>query len=454
MRFNSRRNYMLKPGICAGMTAVAAIVLSSGTVSAQTITVDQKMLQQLQDTIRQQQQQLQQQSDQIRAQADILQKLQQQVNSIQKAPLAQTAAQPAATGAQLQTAATAVTPEAPLPSVVTSGNDKIKLSISGTIDRAVNVIGDGGRTKLYHVDNDADNTKVRFEGTARINEDMTVGTKLEVAITADESSQVSQLNQAPGNFLDARWAEVYLESKKFGKLSLGKGETASASTATVDLSKTDVVLYSSVSDIAGGIFFREKDGLLSVTTVANAFNAGDGGRHSRVRYDTPDIFGFSLAGSVFSNERSDIALRWGGEGYGFQGAGAFAVANTKVDDERLQYDGSFSLLHTATGLNLTVAGALMDRKVAKDGTNLYGKLGWLANFTSLGYTAFGVDYTNSRDMAADGDKGYSVGGAVVQAFEKYATEVYLQYRLFSLNRTQATPVNNINMGTFGVRVKF
>jgi hypothetical protein len=166
------------------------------------------------------------------------------------------------------------------------------------------------------------------------------------------------------------------------------------------------------------------------------------------------MFGFTLAGSVLSNDRSDASIIWGGEGYGFQAGGGFAVANSKIADTRLQYEGSFSVLHTDTGLNLTVSGGLQDRKIAKDGTNLYGKIGWLANLTSVGYTAFGVDYTRSRDMAADGDRGYSVGGAVVQGFEKYATDIYLQYRLFSLNRTQGNPVSNINMGTLGVRVKF
>ena len=57
-------------------------------------------------------------------------------------------------------------------------------------------------------------------------------------------------------------------------------------------------------------------------------------------------------------------------------------------------------------------------------------------------------------MAAAGDKGYSVGGAVVQAFEKYATELYLQYRVFSLDRTAGVPVSDISVGTFGARVKF
>lgn len=445
---------MFKKGLqaCMGM-AVASVVFAGNSVSAQSIPVDQNILLQLQETIRQQQQQLQQQAEQIKAQSEILQKLQQQVSTMQK-PSEPGPAQASAKAPSPADSAQ-VSLSSPSPAFVKSGNDRVKLSVSGELNRAINVIGDGGRAKLYHVDNDADNTKIRFTGNAIINDDLTIASRLEFAMTADESSQVSQRNQAPGNYIDAKYAEVSLESKTFGKISFGKGDTASYNSATVDLSKTDVVLYSSISDIAGGILFRDKNGALSTTTVANAFNACNGlNTQSRLRYDTPSLLGFVLSGSLVSGQRSDLALTWGGEGYGFQAAAAFGLANPKLEGVSLQYDGSCSVLHTATGLNLTLAGGLMDYKSQKDGTNLYAKLGWLASLTSLGQTAFGVDYTRSRDMAANGDRGYSVGAAVVQAFEKYSTELYMQYRLFSLNRTQSEPVNNINMGTFGVRVKF
>jgi hypothetical protein len=48
-----------------------------------------------------------------------------------------------------------------------------------------------------------------------------------------------------------------------------------------------VAAYSSVSDIAGGHFFRFGAGTLSDTTVGGAFNNFDGlGRKVRFRYDT------------------------------------------------------------------------------------------------------------------------------------------------------------------------
>lgn len=424
------------------------------TAVAQPMAVDPALLQQMQETIRQQQQQLQQQAEQIKAQAAILQKLQQQISTLQQT------APPSPNTAQ---AAPQAAPSPPLPTI-TSGNDKIKLAISGQINRAVVVANDSYNNTLYHVDNTVSNSRFRLVGTAGINSDLTLGTRLEIAVSPDRSSTVSQQQKTLSDtYFDQRWVEIALTSKSFGKLSIGKGDTASNTTAEVDLSKTDVIQYASITDMGGGFLFRSKNAAkafipngTSNLKVSDAFSSFDGlSRQSRLRYDSPNLYGFSLAGSLVSNQRSDLALFWGGEGYGFKGAGAFAVSNPKLASAGLLYDGSFSLLHSVTGLNLTLSGALQQYTTRNNATNLYAKLGWLANFTSLGYTAFGVDYTRSEHLAQAGDKGYSVGAAVVQAFEKYATELYFQYRIFSLDRAAGTtPVADINIGTFGARVKF
>lgn len=431
---------MGRPLLCLSITFL--LFSSSLGHADQPQAVDPQLLQRLQETVHKQQLQLQQQSDQIKAQSELLQNLQKQINSRQK-PLS-----PVPPGAALTVQT---------PTIITSGNDRIKLSVSGQLNRAINVTNNGSNTQFYHIDNDASNSRVRFVGSSKISEDLTVNTRIEVAVAPDESSVVSQTNQAPGDYFNQRWAEISLTSKAYGKLSIGKGDTASNTTAEVDLSKTDLVQYAGIADISGGILYREKDGSRKLTTlkVSDSFKSGDGlSRQSRLRYDTSTRYGFRLAGSLATNQQSDIALFYGAEKYGFKGAGAFAVSNPKQAGANLLYDGSFSLLHTSTGLNLTISGAALDKIATKDRTNLYTKLGWLTNLTSMGYTAVGVDYTRSENAATAGDEGNSVGAAVVQAFEKYATEVYFQYRIYSLDRAAGAKVADINVGTFGARVKF
>ena len=463
---------MVKFLLAVGM---ALMLVLPASLPAQPAAVDQKALDQLQKTIRQQQEQLDKQARQLQSQAELLQSLQKQLNEMRQAPIAAApVVPPGATEAvpvvpptvtagtpkttpPVPSAPPAGAPKASAPATVTSGGDRVKLSISGQINRAVNVANDGYSTNIYQVDNDASNSRVRLIGTAKMTDDLTLGGRLEVAVAPDESSVVSQSNQAPGDFFSERWAELSLASEKFGKLSMGKGDTASNNTAEADLSKTDIVLYASIADIAGGMLFREKGGIgtLSAVRVADAFKNLDGlSRLSRIRYDTPRFYGGTLSGSFSSQQRSDLALFWRAEGYGLQAAAAAAVANPRLDDTGLQYDGSLSVLHVKSGINLTVSAGKQERYTQQDAANLYTKLGWIANLAKFGTTAFGVDYTLSRNLPGNDDQGYSVGAAVVQSIDRFAAELYLQYRIYSLDRKSGPAVGDINVGTFGARVKF
>jgi cell division protein FtsB len=411
---------------------LAVQVFFVSKVAAEEGTVDSETVERLERLIKEQQQQLE--------------SLQQQVNQLKK------------TATETNTAVQTKIGELDVSrNTVYSSSGKVKLAISGQVNRAVNMVDDGKNTKAYYVDNDVSNSRVRFVGTAKATDDLTLGSRIEVAIAPNESSDVSQGNEDSGNFFDQRWAEASLDSKRFGKLSLGKGDSASNNSAEVDLSKVDVVAYAGIADIAGGILFREKNGddTLTTVSVSDAFKDLDGlSRRNRVRYDTPTFSGFHLATSAISNQRYDGSLWWAGQGYGFKAAGAVAVAFPNQDNTDYQYDGSFSLLHEATGLNLTLSAGLQQRDNQGDAENTYVKAGWLTRFFPFGETAFAVDYTRSLNLPTGRDDGYSVGAAAVQQFENYGTELYMQYRLYSLDRDADPNVQNINVGTIGARVKF
>jgi cell division protein FtsB len=418
---------------------LAAQVFFVSTVAAEEGAVDSEKVERLERLIEEQQQQLE--------------SLQQQVNQLKKtAAEAQTEAKEAKSVAE----EAKTTVRAPVEKGVTSGQKRVKLAISGQVNRAVNIVDDGKSTKAYFVDNDNSESRVRFVGTAKATDDLTIGSKIELSIAPNKAGDVSQDNEETGDIFDQRWTEVSLDSKRFGKLSLGKGATASYGSASVDLSRTDVISYATIADTAGGMLFRQtSDDTLTNVRIVDAFNSFDGlNRRNRARYDTPTFFGFHLATSAISDQRYDAALYWGGQGYGFKAAGAAAFAYPNQDNTDFQYDGSFSLLHEDTGLNLTLSAGLLERDNQGDAQNLYAKVGWLRRFFSFGETAFGVDYTRSLNLPTGRDDGYSVGAAAVQQFEEYGTEIYLLYRLHSLDRDVDPSVQDINVGSIGARVKF
>jgi hypothetical protein len=402
----------------------------------------------LQHVINAQQKQLEYQQKQLDEQRLMMQKLQAQIETL---------ATNTDKKAHNATADKNTSAPAPVDKLVTSGGgERIKLAISGQVNRAVNMVDDGKSTKAYYVDNDNSESRVRFVGTAGATNDLTIGSQIELSIAPNKAGEVNQNNEENNNIFDQRQTEVYFDSKRFGKLSIGKGHTASYTTATVDLSRTGVISYATIADTAGGMLFRQtSDDSLTNVRIVDAFNSFDGlNRRDRVRYDTPAFYGFRLATSAVSDQRYDAALRWGGQGYGFKAAGAAGFAYPNQDDADFQYDGSFSLLHEDTGLNLTLSAGWLERDNQGDAQNLYGKLGWLTRFFSFGETAFGVDYTRSLNLPTGRDEGYSVGAAAVQSFEEYGTEFYLLYRLHSLDRDVAPSVQDISAVSIGSRVRF
>ena len=188
------------------------------------------------------------------------------------------------------------------PQVVKSGNDRIKLTVSGQINRAVSFVDAGKKSQFLNVDNDNSSTRVRWRGTGRLNDDINAGALVEVQFESN-SSAVADVDQdgefGPNNFSE-RHLTLWLESERFGRIWAGQGDTASNGTAEVDLSGTTVVAYSLIDASTGGVtFYNSATGARIVgTTVGATWNNFDGlSRRDRVRYDTPKFYGLQASSS-------------------------------------------------------------------------------------------------------------------------------------------------------------
>ena len=421
---------------------LAGPAFAAGGIDAETVA-------RLEGLIKAQQQQLERQQQQLQA-------LQQQVGQF-KQTVTETQAQ--AKEAKAVADEIKVANLDPVKKAVTSGSEKVKLAISGQVNRAMNVVGDGDNTEAYFVDNGASGSRFRLVGSVKLDEDLTLGTRVELGFSPNASSKVDQDTMDSGDSFDQRYSDVSLESKRFGKIFLGKGDTSSNNSAEVDLSGTDVVQYASIADIAGGMQFVESKGnALSGISVSDAFKDFDGlSRKSRLRYDTPTFYGAHLSTSWISDKRWDASAWWGGKGYGFNvvSAAAMAYINTEKngEDSDWQYDGSLSVLHEKTGLNLTFSAGIQDVDKQDDPSNLWVKAGWRTDLTDYGTTSFGIDYGKSNNLVDGRDDGYSVGATVVQLFNDYGAEFYAQFRVFSLDHDDKN-VQNLNVATVGTRVKF
>jgi hypothetical protein len=253
-----------------------------------------------------------------------------------------------------------------------------------------------------------------------------------------------------------RHMDIYFQHSKFGKLSLGQGDTASNGTSEVDLSGTTVVNYSSIADMAGAFFFRDDDDNV-ITSIADSFSNFDGlSRRDRIRYDTPKFGPVFFSASYMNGQSYDFAGRLA---YQWEGFGKLAAAASwlPADTQRFtfkQYSGSVSFLFDF-GLNLTFAGAnRYDTPGDDEPYNLYGKVGY-----KMEKWAFSVDYTYSEDVDEIDDEATSIGLAAVWQPWK-SVELYGSYRWHDLDRDadqRAPGVGNaedLHAVMIGSRVKF
>ena len=262
-----------------------------------------------------QQRQIEDQQNQLNAQKQLLLDLQRQLESLvkdgEKKEVPVAAVKPAA---KPEVASTKEPP--PVENAITSGGGEwAKLSLSGFVNRMVMVVDDGKDTDAYYVDNDNAESRINLVGTVSATDDLTLGSRIELTIAPNKSGVVDQENQDVNNVFDQRWTEVSIDSKRFGKLSLGKGDTASMNTAASDLSRTTLIAYATITDTAGGMLFRSKDDdTLTDLRIFDAFRNFDGlNRRNRLRYDTPAFYGFSIGATAISDQRYDGALKWGGK---------------------------------------------------------------------------------------------------------------------------------------------
>jgi hypothetical protein len=277
-----------------------------------------------------------------------------------------------------------------------------------------------------------------------------------------QSSEVSQTSKPPAlqwEKTDLRKLEVAWGAE-YGTFTFGQGPMATDNTTNLDASGTSIAGSVSVADTAGDFFFRDAAGALTGVTVGDAFNDLDGARRFRVRYDTPDYSGFTVAVAYGENildssdEKAyyDAAVRWSGETGDYEISAAFGYAWTEAPGNggtARRAAGSATVAHRPTGLNLTLAGG----NEIDGGSYIYGKAGWAADLVTVGGTAFAIDYYAGSDFATEGSSSDTVGLYAVQDFDDADLQAYLGLRSYAYSDADASYLDATSV-LLGARYRF
>ena len=218
-----------------------------------------------------------------------------------------------------------VTPSQGQPALpVLSGNDRIKITVSGQVNRSLIFHGDGsGKVDTYFADNNVSSTRIRLLGAAAIDAATSVVSALEFDLRSNTSASVGRetSNNNGGDTpvigpFRVRRAEIGVQSDTYGTVLFGRGSTFSDGIAQLDFSGTDVVIYPRPSDSYGGLRFADADRPFRRVTdpgVADVFSDLDGPRDDRLRYDTPSLYGLTFGASVGQGLFWDVGARYSAE---------------------------------------------------------------------------------------------------------------------------------------------
>ena len=424
----------------------------------------QRKLEEQQRTMEQQRQMLEQQQRMVDALHAEMQRLKQaSVQSSQQAEEAQKVAAEVAEQAQAKRQfakdVQVKTFGVPLLTPVDTKDDpRFKLTVSGQVNRQIYYGIDGNTEKLYFTDSDNLPTLLNVTAETKVNDDLNLGAVIEASYQDNRPLRVNQNNERSGFDFSSRKAEIVLDSKRFGKLSAGKGFASSFTLNETDLSGTQPASLLSVGNLAGGLLFYSND-LNDYTnvSVSDVFvDIEQASLVNRLRYDSPRYHGFQISGSAGANQRSDVTLRWKQAIGDFQFSSASSYQRNSLGgltDWRV--DGILGTLHKPTGLNLAVGAQYSE--VKEDGHHFKGfvvKAGWRKRLLGFGETRFSTDLTRTWDVSSRDENATSVGAFVVQDVDDWAMQFYGGYRYFNLDRDNFVDLDSIHVPVVGARKWF
>ncbi len=237
------------------------------------------------------------------------------------------------------------------------GNRVVSLQVYGQVNKALLIWDDGIDSDAYVVDNDASGSRFGFTGSATLKPGWKAGFLMEFDVQDSASNLVSQNNdEGDPNEIKIRQNNVWIESERLGRLTIGQGSTAADGAYEVTLANT---LTNGNPDVGAGFFVRTRDGSdagfgTAVFRVGNFASDFDAPRDDVIRYDSPSVYGFILSASWGDNDYADVAVRFKKEFNSVRVAAAVAFQwddrNDRSDDGAEIIGGSVSLMHVPTGL--------------------------------------------------------------------------------------------------------
>jgi hypothetical protein len=385
------------------------------------------------------------------------------------------------------------------------GNRKVSLTISGFVNQEVQWWDDGRESNTYVGTNGSDPTRFRFVGKAKIDKDWSAGYIIEIGLASNRQTENTADAGAglASNQLNLRHSAWFLESKTYGKVTVGQTSAVNDGITELTLAKTitvdkPITIFTpnqsfNLRNKATGATIAAGTGTLTWAGLTNGqtTGVGEGDRYNLIRYDSPEFAGFVASANWGQDDFWAVALRYTGEFNGFKLAAGISygeitdntqgfTGNSTIGNDRgTTLGGSASVLHVESGLFATFAygetelphrGNLASFATDNDYSNWNIQAGIQKKWNPLGATTlygeyyrgdFGQSSTTTTPTAnpinVTGSEVDVWGLAAVQAIDAAALELYVAYRHYSADlKTSGTAVSVEDFDTVfsGAKISF
>ncbi len=336
-----------------------------------------------------------------------------------------------------------------------TGN-KNSVTMSGYVTKTLQYADDGSEEQLFITDGGTSESRIRWIAKGTVNESVSMGAMIELEIPASNNNTSQSFgdngeNSGPTTD-ETAWAirhqYVWVNHKKFGKLSLGNTNAAGNGSAEAQLSGTTWIDNTDGAPFGQGHFFVEVSSpslpVRSAIKVSNTLSNFDAtSRTDVIRYDTPKFGGLGLAASLNGGGGGEVAGKYSGK---FGPVKVLAKASySGRSSTSTTFDGrlalSFAALHDS-GINFSVAHGTDSRKTSSattaDPWNLWGAVGYKAKIFGAGGTNINVHYNRTTHLAAKGDNADSVGFTISQDIDAVGAKLGIGYVNYELERAGNT----------------
>ena len=308
---------------------------------------------------------------------------------------------------------------------IQSGNSRVKVTISGWVNRAVRFGSSGDDSEFHSVENTESPSRLTIRASGALTKNISVVALTEFGtFAAGHRGTGLTLDQGKGGTVGIRHSVVDLSHKDMGTISLGHSARADASALYTGFTGTSIANSTATGPGADGIEAAASDGNGTVARLGG-FGHVAPSRENRLLYRTPSVMGLSVSASLNQARSWSIGASYSGPpgvkdigvvlGIGYRdqpnlGAGATTLGM------------SGGVQHNPSGLSVNGVYA-QHTPSGGDNHSFWGaEVGWTGKIMDAGNTSVTLGYGNYERGPVEETTMYHL--SINQAVDAAAADLY------------------------------